>query len=110
MVRAPIPSITAMGVCAALALLIAPLAADCAVIAQADAHLLVYHQITEMPSVTGSVGFPVLSADGTVAAFTDAPGSGDPEVPNRIFTIAADGSTMTEVDAYQSHCFCTSEV
>jgi hypothetical protein len=110
MVRARFRSITAIGVFATLAMLIAPLAADRAVIAQADAHLLVYHQITEMPSVTGSVGFPVLSADGTVAVFTDAPGSGDPEVPNRIFTIADDGSQMTEVDAYQSHCFCTSEV
>src|SRR5262245_13429667 len=34
-----------------------------------DANLLVYHQITNLTGGTGSVGFPVLSADGGRVAF-----------------------------------------
>ncbi len=70
-----------------------------------------YRQITNMDqSVTGSVGLPVLSADGLVAAFADAPGSGDPATPNRIYRIAADGSGLAEVDSYTPKCFCGSWV
>ena len=70
-----------------------------------------YRQITNIDaSVTGSVGLPVLSADGQVATFADAPGSGDSATPNRIYRIAADGSGLAEVDSYTPKCFCGSWV
>ncbi len=70
-----------------------------------------YRQITNIDeSVTGSVGLPVLSSDGEVAVFADAPGSGDPATPNRIYRIAADGSGLAEVDSYTPKCFCGSWV
>jgi hypothetical protein len=70
-----------------------------------------YRQITNIDqSVTGSVGLPVLSADGQVAAFADAPGTGDPATPNRVYRIAADGSGLAEVDSYTPKCFCGSWV
>jgi hypothetical protein len=66
-----------------------------------------YRQITNIEqSVSGSVGLPVLSADGQVAAFADAPGSDDPATPNRIYRIAADGSGLAEVDSYTPKCYC----
>jgi hypothetical protein len=68
--------------------------------------LLVYHQLTSFPAGTGSVGFSVLSADGTTGVFSDAPGSGEDATPNRIFTIDIATGAITEVDAYQSLCFC----
>ena len=74
--------------------------------AQSTGSWFVYHQITNLPEETGSLGYPVLSGDGTTAVFTEAPGTGDPATPNRIFTIAADGSGMTEVDSYVPLCFC----
>jgi hypothetical protein len=74
--------------------------------AQSAGSWFVYHQITNLPEETGSLGYPVLSGDGTAAVFTEAPGTGDPATPNRIFTIAADGSGMTEVDSYVPLCFC----
>src|SRR5690349_7732255 len=73
--------------------------------APASAGALVYHQITDVTSTSGTVGDPVLSADGSVAVFADAPGSDDPETPNRIFTVGADGAGLTEVDAYVPLCF-----
>ncbi|MBX3068929.1 MAG: hypothetical protein KF883_00375 [Thermomicrobiales bacterium] len=69
-----------------------------------------YHQITNLTEGSGYLGFPVLSADGTTGVFSDAPGTGDPETPNRIYTIGFDGSGMTEVDSYTSLCYCDSFV
>lgn len=71
---------------------------------------LVYNQITSLEAETGSVGYPVLSADGTNAVFVEAPGTGDPALPNRIFVIGSDGGGLTEVDAYATLCFCGSIV
>jgi len=66
-----------------------------------------YRQITNIDSsVTGSVGLPVLSADGQVAVFTDSPGSQDPATPNRVYRIGADGSGLAEVDSFTPKCFC----
>jgi hypothetical protein len=77
-----------------------------------DAGVLVYHQITAFTDKEqfAGVGYPVLTADGTRAVFADAPGTQDPAVPNRVFVINPDGSGLTEVDAYQTHCYCGSEV
>ena len=74
---------------------------------EVDPDTLVYHQITNLgeDNLTG-VGFPVLSADGTTAVFSDAPGTGDDINPNRIFTVNADGTGLTEVDAYKTSCYC----
>ena len=74
--------------------------------AQSPAPTLVYHQITNLNEGSGYLGFPVLSADGARGVFSDAPGTGDPATPNRIYTIASDGSAMTEVDSYVPLCFC----
>jgi len=71
---------------------------------------LSYNQITTLEDDSGSVGYPVLSADGTKAVFVEAPGTGDPALPNRIFVIGSDGGGLTEVDAYQTLCFCGSIV
>jgi hypothetical protein len=80
--------------------------APSAVRAQSTDEMLVYHQITSFPEGTGSVGYPVLSADGTTAVFSDAPGTGELEEPNRIMVIGADGEGMREIDSYQSLCYC----
>jgi hypothetical protein len=72
--------------------------------------LLVYHQLTDFPQGTGSVGFPVLGADGTTGVFVDAPGTGEQATPNRILTIDTATRAITEVDAYKSLCFCGSMV
>ncbi len=93
-----------------LAQLLLSASATSPVAAQSTGDLFVYHQITNLPEETGTLGYPVLSGDGTTGVFTEAPGSGDPATPNRIFTIAADGSGMTEVDSYTSLCFCGSLV
>jgi hypothetical protein len=71
---------------------------------------LVYHQLTNRVSASNSVGYPVLSADGSTAVFADAPASGDPANPNRIYVVPADGGTPTEVDAYVPRCFCGAHV
>ncbi len=89
-----------------LASLLAPAVAPPSVSAQPTGDWLVYHQITNLPEETGGLGFPVLSGDGTTAVFSEAPGTADPATPNRIFTIAADGSDMAEVDSYVPLCFC----
>jgi hypothetical protein len=71
---------------------------------------LVYHQLTDLATSTGAVGFPVLSADGSTGVFVDAPGSGEDATPNRISTIDVASREITEVDAYQTRCFCGSMV
>ncbi|TXG87681.1 MAG: hypothetical protein E6R14_00840 [Thermomicrobiales bacterium] len=78
--------------------------------AQATGNWFVYHQITNFPEGTGGLGYPVLSGDGTTAAYAVAPGTQDPATPNRIFTINADGSSAAEVDSYVPLCFCGSIV
>ncbi len=78
--------------------------------AQPASRAFVYHQITNLTEGSGYLGFPVLSADGTTGVFMDAPGTGDPETPNRIYTIGFDGSGMREVDSYTSLCYCNSFV
>jgi hypothetical protein len=77
---------------------------------KAGSGTLVYHQLTAFPEGSGSVGFPVLSADGTTGVFSDAPGTGEAATPNRIFTIDLATRAITEVDAYRSLCFCGSMV
>jgi hypothetical protein len=74
--------------------------------AQTDGDVLAYHQLTELPEETGSVGYPVISGDGSKAVFSDAPGTGDTETPNRIYLIDVEGGAISEVDAYQPLCFC----
>ena len=71
---------------------------------------LVYHQITDLGDDVFGVAAPELSADGQVAVFADAPGTGDELTPNRIFTLAADGGPLTEVDSYKTLCYCSSHV
>jgi hypothetical protein len=56
--------------------------------------LLVYHQITNIDPVSQSVGSPMLSGDGSTAVFADAPGTGEVETPNRIFTVGFDGTGL----------------
>ncbi|MEZ4500097.1 MAG: hypothetical protein R2839_08420 [Thermomicrobiales bacterium] len=74
--------------------------------AQTTGALYAYHQITNLTEGSGNLGFPVLSADGSTAVFSDAPGTQDPATPNRIYTIASDGSGLAEVDSYVPLCFC----
>jgi hypothetical protein len=74
--------------------------------AKFGAGTLVYHQLTDFPQGTGSVGFPMLSADGTTGVLVDAPGTGEEASPNRILTIDLATRAITEVDAYKSLCFC----
>lgn len=75
-------------------------------LAQSAGSWFVYHQITNFPEETGTLGYPMLSGDGATAVFSEAPGTGDPATPNRIYTIASDGSGMTEVDSYVPLCYC----
>jgi hypothetical protein len=89
-----------------LASLLAPAMWPSSATAQSTGTWFVYHQITNLPEGTGSLGYPVFSGDGTTAVFSEAPGTGEPSTPNRILTIAADGSGMTEVDSYVPLCFC----
>ncbi|HWQ32963.1 MAG TPA: BACON domain-containing carbohydrate-binding protein [Blastocatellia bacterium] len=71
---------------------------------------LVYHQITSQTSgITVNSGSPVLSASGNRAVFAISPGSGDPNTPNRIFVVNADGTGERQVDAYTTLCFCSSQ-
>jgi hypothetical protein len=93
-----------------LAQLLLPASAIPPASAQAVGDLYVYHQITSLPEGTGGLGYPVLSGDGLTAVFSEAPGTGDPATPNRIFTIASDGSGMTEVDSYVPLCYCGATV
>ncbi len=76
----------------------------------ADPDTLVYHQITDLGADVYGVADPELSADGQVAVFADAPGTGDETTPNRIFTMDAEGGPLTEVDSYKTLCFCSSLV
>lgn len=91
-----------------IAHLLLPVLATAPVSAQTTGDLYVYHQITNLPEETGTLGYPVLSGDGATAVFTEAPGTADPATPNRIFTILADGAGQTEVDSYVSLCYCGS--
>jgi Tol biopolymer transport system component len=64
---------------------------------------LVYHEITSLttdPLRVVGLEAPILSADGNRAVFTIAPGSSDPNFPNRIFVINSDGSEQREIDTY----------
>jgi hypothetical protein len=90
--------------------LVVPALTGSPVSAQSSGSWFVYHQITNLPEATGGLGYPVLSGDGTTAVFSEAPGTGDPATPNRIFTIGSDGSGMTEIDSYPSLCYCGSQV
>ena len=70
-----------------------------------------YRQITNFDaSVSGSVGLPVLSADGQVVAFADAPGSGDPATPEPDLSDCGRWERSAEVDSYTPKCFCGSWV
>jgi hypothetical protein len=73
--------------------------------AQTDGVVLAYHQLTELPEETGSVGFPIISADGRMAVFSDAPGTGGAETPNRIYLVDIEEGEISEADAYQPLCF-----
>jgi hypothetical protein len=77
---------------------------------EVESGMLVYHQLTAFPEGSGSVGFPVLSADGTTGVFSDAPGTGEDATPNRILTIDLATRATTDVDAYRSLCYCGSMV
>jgi hypothetical protein len=89
-----------------LALLTFPVVSVSPANAQTDGVVLAYHQLTELPEEAGSVGFPIISADGRMAVFSDAPGTGDAETPNRIYLIDVEGGAISEVDAYQPLCYC----
>lgn len=91
-------------------LAVSPLGGSAGMAGKESSGLLVYHQITDVETDSTSVGQPMLSGDGSTAAFTDAPASGDPEFPNRIYTIGFDGDGLTEVDAYTPLCYCSSQV
>ncbi|HET9662467.1 MAG TPA: hypothetical protein VFP05_19220, partial [Thermomicrobiales bacterium] len=93
-----------------LAQLVLPAMAVSPVSAQSSGSWFVYHQITNLPEETGTLGYPVLSGDGATAVYSVAPGTGDLATPNRIYTIGSDGSNRTEVDSYVSLCFCASSV
>jgi hypothetical protein len=99
-------SVSASVILLLLASLLAPAMWPSSATAQSTGTWFVYHQITNLPEGTGSLGYPVFSGDGTTAVFSEAPGTGEPSTPNRILTIAADGSGMTEVDSYVPLCFC----
>jgi Tol biopolymer transport system component len=74
---------------------------------------LVYHEITSLtidPLRVVALEAPILSADGNRAVYTIAPGSSDPNFPNRIFVINADGSEQREIDTYTPLCFCASMI
>src|SRR5688572_8430136 len=69
--------------------------------------LLVYHQITDLVEESGFISSPVLSADGTRAAFGYR--IEDPDNAtygwNRIYVVNADGTGLTKVDDYERFRF-----
>ncbi len=71
---------------------------------------LVYHQITSLETslTITNLSKPILSGDGNWAVYTIAPGTQNPDQPNRIFVTGFDGSQNHEVDSYQTYCFCGS--
>jgi hypothetical protein len=70
--------------------------------------LLVYHQITAFTDEEGGFMFPVLSGDGTRAAFSRFVVSEDPGVygTTSIFALSADGTGLSEIDTYETLCSC----
>jgi dipeptidyl aminopeptidase/acylaminoacyl peptidase len=70
---------------------------------------LVHHQITSFQQDL-ALSAPVLSGNGNRIAFTDGPGTGSADKPNRIYAINADGTDQKEIDSYTSRCFCGSYV
>jgi hypothetical protein len=75
-----------------------------------DPDLLVYHQITNLGDDFLGVASPQMSSDGTTIAFADPFGGSDPEKPNRVFVIDADGGDPTEVDSYRPNCGCPAHI
>jgi Tol biopolymer transport system component len=69
---------------------------------------MVYHEFTSLTAPFSDN--PVMSANGTRAAFAVAPGTGDPATPNRIFVVNTDGTGLREVDFYTTLCFCGSDL
>jgi hypothetical protein len=65
-------------------------------------------QVTNRPDGSARIASPVLSADGRVAAFGVHEPSPDRATFgwNRLHLLNADGSGLTEVDAYQTPCSC----
>jgi hypothetical protein len=70
-----------------------------------DGGLLVYHQITDLVEESGYIASPVLSADGSRAAFGYRIDTPEHYGWNRIYVVNADGTGLTKIDDYQRYRF-----